>query len=59
MDFSVPADHWVKLNESEKRNVYLDLACETEEFWRLKETRYQSDSSENHRLMVVWNTRRE
>ena len=26
VDFVVPADHWVKLKESEKRDKYLDLA---------------------------------
>ena len=28
MDFAVPADHWVKLKESENRDKYLDLARE-------------------------------
>ena len=28
MDFAVPADHRVKLKESEKRDMYLDLARE-------------------------------
>ena len=25
VDFAVPADHWVKIKESEKRDKYLDL----------------------------------
>ena len=28
MDFAVPADHRIKLKESEKKNKYLDLAWE-------------------------------
>ena len=28
MDFALPADHRVKLKESEKKDKYLDLACE-------------------------------
>ena len=28
MDFAVPADHRIKLEESEKKNKYLDLARE-------------------------------
>ena len=28
VDFVVPADHWVKIEESEKINKYLDLARE-------------------------------
>ena len=28
MDFGVPADHRVKLKESEKKDTYLDLARE-------------------------------
>ena len=31
--FSIPADHWIKLKESEKKNKYLDLA------WELKKLR--------------------
>ena len=30
MDFAVPADHWVKIKESEKMDEYLDLAWEQE-----------------------------
>ena len=30
MDFAVPADHWIKLKESEKKDKYLDLARELE-----------------------------
>ena len=32
MDFAVPADHWIKLKESEKKDKYLDFA------WELKKT---------------------
>ena len=38
MDFAVPADHWVKLKESEKRNKYLDLAGEIKKLWNMKVT---------------------
>ena len=38
MDFAVPADHKVKLKESEKRDKYLDLARELKNYgtgkWR-------------------------
>ena len=35
MDFSVPANHGVKLNESEKRDKYLDLAKELKKLWNM------------------------
>ena len=31
MDFSVPVNHWVKLEEREKKDKYLDLT------WELKQ----------------------
>ena len=36
MDFAVPADHRVKLNESEKRYKYLDFARELKKLWNMK-----------------------
>ena len=38
MDFSVPADHRVKLKESEKKDKYLDLARELKKPWNMKVT---------------------
>ena len=38
MDFAVPADHWVKLKESEKKNKYLGLAREVKKLWNMKVT---------------------
>ena len=38
MDFSVPADHDVKLNETEKNDKYLDLARELKGPWNMKVT---------------------
>ena len=38
MDFAVPADHRVKLKESEKRNKYLDLGRELKKLWNMKVT---------------------
>ena len=38
MDFTVPADYWIKLKESEKKNKYHDLARELKWFWNLKVT---------------------
>ena len=38
MDFAVPVDHRVKLKESEKRNMYLDLARELKKLWNMKVT---------------------
>ena len=37
VDIAVPADHWVKLKEGEKRDKYLDLARE------LKTKEHESD----------------
>ena len=47
MDFDVPADHWVKLIESEKRDNYLDLARELK-----KSTKYESDRDTNYNCFV-------
>ena len=38
MDIAVPADHRVKLKESEKRDKYLDLARELKKLWNMKVT---------------------
>ena len=38
VDFAVPADHRVKLKESEKRDKYLDLARELKKLWNMKVT---------------------
>ena len=39
MDFAVPADHRVKLKESEKKDQFLDLAWELKKLaWELKVT---------------------
>ena len=38
VDFAVPADHRVKLKESEKRDNYLDLARELKKLWNMKVT---------------------
>ena len=38
MDFAVPADHRMKLKESEKSDLYLDLARELKKLWNLKVT---------------------
>ena len=39
VDFAIPADHKVKLTESEKRDKYLDLAREMKEkLWTMKVT---------------------
>ena len=38
MDFSVPADHRVKLKESEKKHKYYDLARELKKLWNMKAT---------------------
>ena len=38
MDFNVPADHRVKLKESEKKDKYLDLAREFKKLWNVKPT---------------------
>ena len=38
MDFAVPADHRVKLKESEKKDKYFDLAREFKKLWNMKVT---------------------
>ena len=38
MDFAVPADHRVKLKESEKKEKYLDLDRELKQPWNMKVT---------------------
>ena len=38
MDFAVPADHRVKLKESEKKDKYFDLAWEFKKIWNMKVT---------------------
>ena len=38
MDFVVPADHRIKLKESEKKDKYIDLARELKKFWYMKVT---------------------
>ena len=38
MDFAVPADHRVKLKESEKKDKYLVLARELRNPWNMKVT---------------------
>ena len=38
VDFAVPADHRIKLNEYEKKDKYLDLATELKKLWNMKVT---------------------
>ena len=38
MDFAVPADHRIKLMESEKKDKYLGLARELKKLWNMKVT---------------------
>ena len=38
MDFAVPANHRVKLKESEKKDEYKDLARESKKLWNMKVT---------------------
>ena len=38
VDFAVPADHWAKLKENEKKDKYLDLARELKKLWNMKVT---------------------
>ena len=38
VDSGVPADHWVKLKESEKKDKYIDLARELKKLWNMKAT---------------------
>ena len=47
MDFSVPADHRVKLKENEKRDKYLDLARELK-----KTVKHEGDTNCN---WCTWN----
>ena len=38
MDFAVPADHRVKLKESEKNDKYFNLTRELKKLWNMKMT---------------------
>ena len=38
MDLAVPAEHRVKLKETEKKDKYLDLTRELKKLWDMKET---------------------
>ena len=38
VDFAVPADHRIKLKDSEKKDNYLDLARELKKLWNMKVT---------------------
>ena len=38
VDFALPADHKIKLKESEKRDKYLDFARELKKLWNMKVT---------------------
>ena len=38
MDFPVPANRWLKLKESEKKDKYLDLAIELKKLWNINVT---------------------
>ena len=38
MDFAVPADHKVKIKESEKRDKYQDISRELRELWNMRVT---------------------
>ena len=38
MDFDVPADHRLKLKESEKKDKHLDLVRELKKLWNMKMT---------------------
>ena len=35
-DFTVPADHRVKLKEGEKKDIYLNLTWELKKLWNMK-----------------------
>ena len=48
VDFAVPADHWVKLKESENTDKYLDLARE------LKKTMDHESDSDTSRNWRTW-----
>ena len=45
MDFAVSVDNWVKMNESEMIEKYLDLAREMKRLWNIKVTEM---------IIVVW-----
>ena len=36
MDFAAPANHRIKLKESEKNDKYVDLARELKQLWNMK-----------------------
>ena len=38
VDFTVPADHRIKLKESEKKDKYLNFARESKKLWNMKVT---------------------
>ena len=38
IDFAIPADHWIKLQEYEKKDKYLYLARELKKLWNMKVT---------------------
>ena len=38
VDFAIPAEHWVKLKESVKKDKYLELALELKKLWNMKVT---------------------
>ena len=38
MDFTVPADHRVKIKESKKKDKYIDLDRELKQVWNMKAT---------------------
>ena len=38
VDFAVPADHWINMKESEKKDKYLDQARELKKRWNMKVT---------------------
>ena len=38
VDFAIPANHRVKLKESEKKDKYLDLSRELKKLWNMKVT---------------------
>ena len=48
VDFVFPADHWVKLNESEKRDKILDLA------WQLKKTMEHENEGDTYCNRRAW-----
>ena len=48
MDFAVPADHRVRLNENEKIDKYLDLA------WELKITMKHESNSDTNCNWYLW-----